>query len=314
MIVLRDFDKSYFRKDSVVTVGTFDGVHLGHRQIFKTLNDIAKSGNLRKVAVTFEPHPRIILSGDKPKVKILTTSGEKLRYFEELGIDVVYIIEFTKKFAETSAVDFYKDYLLDRIGMSHLVVGYDHSFGKNREGSFDTIKALSAEYGFAFSKVDEYSVGNEIASSSLIRKYLNTGQLDSASKLLGNNYSLDGKVISGDKRGQTIGFPTANILIENSHKLIPAVGVYAVKVLIDYESYYGMMNIGYRPTVKEQGELLLETHIFDFDKDIYGKDIRVEFLSFIREEKKFNSVEELKSRLQKDKENIQQNLNHFINK
>ena len=314
MIVLRDFDKSYFRKESVVTVGTFDGVHLGHRQIFKKLNEIAKSKNLRKVAVTFEPHPRIVLSVDKPEVKILTTSGEKLRYFEELGIEVVYIVEFTKNFAETSAIDFYKDYLLEKIGMSHLVIGYDHSFGKNREGSFDTIIDLSGKYNFSFTKVEEYSVGNEIASSSLIRKYLNTGQIDAASKLLGNNYSFDGKVISGDKRGQTIGFPTANIKVENSHKLIPAVGVYAVKVLIDCQYYYGMMNIGYRPTVKEKGELLLETHIFDFNKDIYGNDIRVKFLSFVREEKKFNSVEELKFQLQKDKENIQINLNHFINK
>ncbi len=314
MIVLRDFDKSYFRKESVVTVGTFDGVHLGHRQIFKTLNEISISGNLRKVAVTFEPHPRIVLSGDKPEVKILTTSGEKLRYLEELGVDVVYIIEFTRKFAETSAVDFYKDYLLGKIGLSHLVIGYDHSFGKNREGTFDTIKGLSAEHNFGYTKVEQYSVGNEIVSSSLIRKYLNTGQIDAATKLLGYNYSVDGKVISGDKRGQKIGFPTANIKVENTHKLIPAVGVYAVKVNIDFVTYYGMMNIGFRPTVKEKGSLLPEIHIFDFNEDIYGKEISVEFLSFIREEKKFNSIEELKLQLQKDKENIIKNLNHFINK
>lgn len=314
MIVLRDFDKSYFRKESVITVGTFDGVHLGHRQIFKTLNEIAISRNLRKVAVTFEPHPRIVLSGDKPEVKILTTSGEKLRYFEELGVDVVYIIEFTRKFAETSAVDFYKDYLLSKIGMLHLVIGYDHSFGKNREGTFDTIKYLSAEHNFGYTKVEQYSVGNEIVSSSLIRKYLNTGQIASAAKFLGYNYSIDGKVISGDKRGQKIGFPTANIKVENSHKLIPAVGVYAVKVIIDFASYYGMMNVGYRPTVKEKGNLLPEIHIFDFDEDIYDKEISVEFLSFIREEKKFNSIDDLKFQLQKDKENVQKNLSYFTNK
>lgn len=303
MIVSGDLSKKHFDKNSIVTVGTFDGVHLGHRKIIESLSEIAREKNLRKVVVTFNPHPRIALSDNNAGIKILTTIEEKINILERLGVDIVYVINFTKEFASTSAIDFYKNILIDGIGLSHLVIGYDHMFGKNREGNIETIKHLSDEFGFTYHRVEEFRMHGEIVSSSAIRKLLTVNDISKANEFLGSEYTLEGLVVVGDKRGSKIGFPTANISLTEPHKLIPGRGVYYVKVLTqDGREYDGMMNIGYRPTVRYESEMFLEVNIFDFDKDIYGEKIRIKFIEFLRDEIKFSSLEELIAQLNKDKE------------
>lgn len=300
------YSKNFYNPDSVVTVGTFDGLHLGHRKIIDTLVNTGNENNLRKVVVTFEPHPRLVLKkeGKSADIKILTTLEEKISNFEFQGIDTLYVINFTKEFASTSAVEFYKNYLIERIGLSNLVVGYDHMFGKNREGSIVTIKSLSEQYKFKVQRVEEFKLNSHIVSSTLIRKLLLETNVKEASELLGLNYRLKGGVTNGDKRGIIIGFPTANIIPSDPDKLIPGNGVYFVKVYINDNEYLGMMNIGYRPTVNDSGDIYLEIHILDFSRDIYGETITVEFIDFLRSEKKFDSLDELKAQLIKDKQTI----------
>jgi riboflavin kinase/FMN adenylyltransferase len=300
------YSKNFFDPKSAVTVGTFDGLHLGHRKIIDTVVNTGNENNLRKVVVTFEPHPRLVLKKeDKPSnIKILTTLEEKIASFESQGIDAVYVINFTKEFASTSAVEFYKNYLIEKIGISHLVVGYDHMFGKNREGSIVTIKLLSEQYKFKVQRVEEFKLNDHIVSSTLIRKLLLETNVKEASELLGRNYRLKGNVTNGDKRGIIIGFPTANIIPSDPNKLIPGIGVYSVRVLINDKEYLGMMNIGNRPTVNDSKDVYLEIHILDFSRDIYGETLTVEFIDFLRNEKKFDSLDELKVQLIKDKQTI----------
>ncbi|MCX7833673.1 MAG: bifunctional riboflavin kinase/FAD synthetase [Ignavibacteria bacterium] len=310
-IKLEDRDALY-KTDSIITIGTFDGLHLGHKKILDTLISKGNLLNLRKVVVTFEPHPRLVLKNkSKKEIKLLTTSEEKLNYFQESGIDVVFIINFTEEFSKTSAVDFFKNYLIDKIGLKFLVIGYDHTFGKNREGNIETVKLLSKQYKFDFLRVDELRINNEIVSSTVIRNLINNKELEKASIFLGRNYSIIGKVISGDKRGQKLGFPTANIEIFDENKLIPPDGVYAVKVFINNQELLGMMNIGYRPTINKsiptlsESKKFLEVHILDFDKDIYDEIIKVEFIKFIRDEKKFETIDKLVEQLKLDKKTVE---------
>lgn len=311
-----DTDKhqgKYFNSNSIVTVGTFDGLHLGHRKIIDTLVNTGNENNLRKVVVTFEPHPRLVLKkeGKPGDIKILTTLEEKIYNFESQGIDTLYVINFTKEFASTSAVEFYKNYLIERIGLSHLVVGYDHMFGKNREGSIVTIQSLSEQFKFIVLRVEEFKLNSHIVSSTLIRKLLLDTNVKEASELLGRNYTLTGKVIYGDRRGKTMGFPTVNIKPSDINKLIPANGVYFVKVYVNDNDYFGMMNIGYRPTVNNERQIFLEIHLLDFNEDIYDETITVEFIDFIRHEQKFGSIEELTVQLKKDKQTIQEKITLF---
>jgi len=296
----------YFDSNSIITVGTFDGLHLGHRKIIDILVHSGNEKNLRKVVVTFEPHPRLVLKkANKPgEIKILTTLDEKISIFESYGIDTIFVIDFTMEFASTPAEKFYKIYLIDKIGLSYLVVGYDHMFGKNREGSIVTIKSLSEEYKFNVLRVEEFKLDSHIVSSTLIRKLLLDTNVKEASELLGRNYSLTGKVIYGDRRGKTMGFPTINIKPSDENKLIPGNGVYFVKVYVNDNYYFGMMNIGYRPTVNDEQKIFSEIHILDFNKDIYGEIVTVEFIDFLRHEKKFSSLEELTKQLNKDKQII----------
>lgn len=295
-------DEITFDKKSAVTVGTFDGVHLGHRQIIKELNKTKEEKGLRSVVVTFDPHPQIVLRNKAKDIKLLNTTEEKLDHFRELDIDLVYIINFTKEFSQTHAVDFYKDYLINGTGLSDLVLGYDHMFGKDREGNFDTLKELSSEHGFTVHKIGEYAPGGEHVSSTEIRKALSEGDIPKANRLLGEKYSLSGTVIHGNKKGRELGYPTANIEIDAHFKLIPKTGIYAVEVEIEGKRYFGMMSIGYNPTVTDEGQLRLEVNILDFDDNIYGKRIKVYFLEYIREEKKFDSLEELITAMNSDKE------------
>ncbi len=310
--ILKFSEKNYSQKEnSIITVGTFDGLHLGHRKILETLVSKGTQLNLRKTVITFEPHPRLVLKNKhKKEIKLLSTINEKLLFFELLGIDTVFIINFTEGFSKTPAINFYENYLLDTIGLKYLIIGYDHTFGKDREGNYETVRMLSEKYNFGFSRISEFRINDEIVSSTVIRNLINNYDLEKASTFLGRNYSFNGKVVYGDRRGKTLGFPTANIEVEDKNKLIPPDGVYAVKVIVTGEEYIGMMNIGVRPTVNKKlnelkQEKFIEVHILNFDKDIYDAIITIEFIKFIRNEKKFESITELIEQLKKDKKTIE---------
>jgi len=301
MQVLTDISEFVYDKKSAITIGTFDGVHLGHRKIIEKLNSIKDSKKLRSIIVTFEPHPQIVLKNRAKDIKILTTLDEKLEIFEELKIDITYVINFTKDFANTTAEEFYKNYLIDKIGINDLVLGYDHMFGKNREGNFDTLKFLSEKYHFTVDKVDEYKFEGEHFSSTVIRNLLNEGNVKKVSLILGRPYSINGKVIEGRKLGKGLGYPTANIKTPDEYRLIPKIGIYAVSVELNGSLHYGMMSIGKNPTVTDEDIIKLEVNIFDFDENIYGKEIKINFIDYLRDEKNFDSLEDLKKQMDCDK-------------
>jgi len=307
MKILRNLDQSYYDKHSIVTVGTFDGVHKGHRVVIDKLHELKEKSGCRSVVLTFDPHPQLILKNRSTEIKLLSTTDEKLEIFQNLGVDVVYVLKFTKEFSSTSAEEFLKKYLVDGIGLEHLVLGFDHSFGKNREGNLETLKALTEKYDFDLYKVEEFKGESRINSTS-IRNLLKSGDLKKAREILGDDYSFEGTVVTGDRRGKTIGFPTANVKVSDEHKLIPRNGVYFVKVMVVEGEYFGMMNIGIRPTVSTGNEIFIEVNIFNFDKNIYGKKIKVVFKEYIRDEKKFNSLDELVNQLNKDKEECKKHL------
>lgn len=314
MQVINDINEIKYDKKSAVTVGTFDGIHLGHREIIEKLNTVKAAKGLRSVVITFEPHPQIVLRNKTGNIKILTTLEEKLDIFSEMKVDIVCVINFTKEFSETTAEDFYKNYLIDKIGLNDLILGYDHMFGKNREGNFDTLKMLSEKYDFTYDKVDEFKINGEHISSTVIRNLLSeNGDIKKVRRILGRNYSLEGKVVRGKKLGKELGYPTANIEVSNRYKLIPKTGVYAVEVMLEGKKYSGMMSIGKNPTVTDNQSIKLEVNIFDFDEDIYGKKIRVNFIEYIRDEEKFNSLDELVKQLDKDKESTIKLINETEN-
>ncbi|TRZ66506.1 bifunctional riboflavin kinase/FAD synthetase, partial [bacterium] len=302
MIVLKDFDISYYDKKSVVSIGTFDGVHVGHRKIINDLNTLKSSLNLRSVIVTFDPHPQVVLKSKHKDIKLLSTTSEKLNIFEKLGIDTVYVTSFTREFSQTTAEDFYRNYIIEKVGLTDLVLGYDHMFGRNREGDYSTLKVLSQKHDFRVHRIEEFRINGEQVNSTTIRNLLYSGDVEKAAFLLGENYSFEGKVVYGDRRGQTIGFPTANIEPFDEFKLIPKNGVYLVSVSISDKSYFGMMNIGVRPTIDKNGKIIIEVNIFNFDNNIYGKTVKIGFILFLREERKFGSLDELVMQLKKDRE------------
>lgn len=306
MQIFSDKDNLIFDKNTVTTVGTFDGVHSGHRKIISILNQKKEEKNCRSVIVTFEPHPQIVLKNRDSQIKLLSTKEEKLEIFRSLDIDAVYIINFTKEFSQTNAEDFYINYLINGLGISALVLGYDHMFGKNREGNFDTLKKLSAEFDFDVIKIDEYKVDDENLSSTSIRKFLNDGDIREANRLLGYEYSFSGIVVKGNKLGRQIGYPTANIQQEDPLKMIPKDGIYAVKIITNDGEFEGMMNIGTNPTVSNDGSKKLEVNIFNFDKELYGEKLRIKFIERIRDEVKFESIEDLVSEIDNDKKKVLQ--------
>lgn len=308
MKIFTDSDKGNYEKKSVVTVGTFDGVHKGHRVVIEKLHELKDKYGCRSVVVTFDPHPQLVLKNRGTEIKLLSTIEEKLDIFESLGIDAVNIIKFTKEFATTDAESFLKKYLVNGIGLEHLVLGFDHSFGKDREGNFESLKSLTGKYGFELHKVEEYK-GESKINSTTIRNLLLAGEAEKAGEILGDDYTFSGLVVKGDRRGNTIGYPTANIRVAEEHKLLPKNGVYAVKAVVDGKEYYGMMNIGNRPTVSSGDEIFIEVNIFDFSSDIYGKQIKVALKKYMRDEKKFGSLEDLIMQLNKDKEDCKKTFN-----
>ncbi|MEX0770356.1 MAG: bifunctional riboflavin kinase/FAD synthetase [Balneolaceae bacterium] len=286
--------------NSVVTVGTFDGVHAGHRVLIHTVLEKAEQRNARSVIVTFDPHPREIINPGREGINLLTSLEERCEILRDLGVDEMIVIPFTRDFSLISSDDFIREIIWEKIGVSEFVIGYDHQFGKDREGSIDTIQSIADELEFEVYVVSKQEVGDKTVSSTAIRQALQDhGNVELAAKLLERPYLLNGTVVHGDKRGKQIGYPTANIQADHPNKAIPKNGVYAVQVRLDDQFKKGMMNIGYRPTF-EGKQHTLEVNIFNFDRNIYGNSVQIRFISRIRDEQQFSSVVELKKQLATD--------------
>lgn len=286
----------------VVTIGIFDGVHLGHIQILERLKRVALNIGGETVVVTLWPHPRLVLSNNKEAVRLLSTLDEKISLIEKNGIDNMIILPFSRDFANISYDKFIQDYLVNGIHARSIIVGYNHHFGKDRKGGFEQLKDNAHKFGFSVERQTPVIIEDKTVSSSVIRELINEGNMMLANKLLGYHYNVEGKVVEGKKIGKKLGFPTANIEVKNENKLIPHTGVYAVKTEIENKWYNGMLNIGVRPTIAEQNHnFTVEVHILDFNRDIYGKDIRLKFIQRIRDEKKFKDVNELIEQLKRDR-------------
>lgn len=296
---LSDFPKL---SNAVVTSGTFDGVHLGHQKILQRIREIARSINGETVLITFWPHPRLVLYPDEHNLRLLSTFEEKAKLLRQLGIDHLVTIPFTKEFSQLSSKEFIETVLVDTIQTKKLVIGYDHRFGKNREGSFEYLQAHHEEYGFDLEEIPRQDVEDIGVSSTKIRHALETSDIETAINYLGRPYELNGLVIKGQQIGRSIGFPTANIHIPNDYKLIPKDGVYAVEALVNGALYKAMLNIGNRPTVNGT-QKTVEANLFDFQGDLYDKQITIYIKAFLREEKKFDGLEALKQQLFLDQKN-----------
>lgn len=301
MKIYKTIDEFSGIENAVVTTGTFDGVHLGHCKIISHLKQIALREKGETVVLTFTPHPRIVLFPEEKTLKLLNTEKEKAALLEKAGVDHLVVIPFTKEFSELSSIDFIRNILVNNIKTKKLVIGYDHHFGKNREGGFEHLKKYGTLYGFEVEEIPAKDINNVAISSTKIRKALIEGDISMANAFLGYEYSISGTVIKGNQLGRTIGFPTANIKVNDSYKLMPANGVYAVKIKVKNKIYKGMMNIGFRPTIGGK-ELTLEVNIFAFNTDIYNTEISIYFMDRIRNEVKFSDIEALKNQLEKDKE------------
>ena len=298
---------SYVSKQkSIITIGTFDGVHIGHQKILLKLLQLSKSENCESVVVTFFPHPRMVLQHDNT-IKLLNTLNEKAILFEQVRLDNLIIHPFDKEFSKLSAEDFVKKILVDQLKVQKIVIGYDHRFGKNRSADITDLIQFGLKYNFEIEQISVEEINDIAVSSTKIRNALLNGEIEIANNYLGYNYCLIGKVVMGNQLGRTIGFPTANIEIDEDYKLIPKNGVYLVSSFIENQLVYGMMNIGNRPTVNGNDETI-EVHFLNFNKDIYSQNIEISLLHYCREQIKFNSLEELKQQLIKD----QISANKFI--
>jgi riboflavin kinase/FMN adenylyltransferase len=284
----------------VVTTGTFDGVHLGHQRIIKRLKEIAAKEKGETVLLTFHPHPRSVLFPESP-LSLLTTPEEKIQLLEHAGIDHLVIIPFTKEFSQLSSEEFIRTILVKNIGTKKLVIGYDHHFGRNREGSFEHLKEFGPVYGFTVEEIPAKDVDSVNVSSTRIRKALASGNVRTANKYLGYQYFISGMVVKGKQLGRKLGYPTANIEVNDKSKLVPGDGIYAVRVTCNNELFGGMLSIGMNPTV-DGTHRTIEVNIFNFDKDIYGEQISIHFVNRIREEMKFDSLDALVKQMDSDKE------------
>ena len=291
-------------KCPIVTIGSFDGVHLGHACVIQHLKEKAADMDGESVIISFEPHPREVLYPREQKIGILTTLEEKIAILEKYGVDHLIILKFTLEFAQQPYNDFVKKILIDKLRIKGLVVGYDHRFGKDRAGNFENLQELANKYGFFLEKEVVFEENDVNVSSTKIRNALTVGDITTVNRFFGYLYSITGKVVYGHHLGHKIGFPTANIQVSDERKLLPAIGVYAVKVIIGQEIFNGMLNIGIRPTVSNDGQVSCEVYIFDFSQNLYGKTITINFINRIRGERKFNDIEELRAQLQKDQEKI----------
>jgi riboflavin kinase/FMN adenylyltransferase len=284
----------------VVTIGTFDGAHLGHRAIFKKMREEAQKFGGETVVITFYPHPRVVLEPENTELRFIKTQERKIQEIEQAGIDHLIVVEFTKSFAGTSSEDFIRNLVLEKIKPKALIIGYDHHFGKDRSGGIQLLEKMGEEFGFDVDMVEEQTINGITVSSTKIRNLLKEGKVKEANLLLGHEYSITGTVVKGKSIGKDLGFPTANIEVADGYKLIAAVGVYACRVFFNDVVYKGMSNIGFRPTV-DQGDLTIEVNIFDFNQNLYGQEITILFVDRMRDEKKFENLEALRNQLVNDK-------------
>lgn len=285
-------------RQTVVTIGTFDGVHAGHRKIIDRLVNAANANNLDSVVLTFFPHPRMVLQKESG-IKLINTIEEKRRLLEKTGIDYLVVHPFTKQFSRLTALEFVRDILVQKLNAKKIIIGYDHRFGRNRTADINDLREFGQEFGFEVEEISQQEVEEVAVSSTKIRKALLDGSVEKANLYLEHPFTLTGKIVKGRGIGKDLGYPTANLQIEEDYKLIPKNGVYTVRSLIDGKSHFGMMNIGTNPTVGGK-EKTIETYFFDLDKDLYGKELQIELLVRIRDEKKFETVDQLKLAMKQD--------------
>ncbi|NTV02714.1 MAG: bifunctional riboflavin kinase/FAD synthetase [Chlorobiaceae bacterium] len=291
---------------SAVTVGSYDGLHVGHRKIISAVVDQARERHLRSVVVTFKPHPRLVLDKSSScPVRLLTTLEEKIRHLDSMGVDLLLVVRFDHEFASRSSGSFIREVLVGMLGARQVVVGYDHGFGHDRSGSGATLQTLGAECGFGVDVVGEVLVGGEPVSSTRIRKLLLEAKLEEANACLGAPYPVSGTVVEGRKLGRQIGFPTVNLHPSHPCKLLPARGVYIAKTSIEGREWRAMMNIGIRPTVSSGEDVTVEAHILGWTGDLYGKELSFTLLEYVRDERRFASIGELQSQLEEDKKRVE---------
>ncbi len=312
MQVHRDINNLPFFKNAVITIGTYDGVHTGHVQILRQISEEAKKINGESVIITFDPHPRMVITQDKCEIKLLNTLEEKIALLEENGIDHLAIVPFTKAFSEQSAEKYISEFLVNKFHPHTIIIGYDHHFGNERKGSYKLLENYAEEFNFQLKEIPKHVLNAVTISSTKIRDAILNSDIETANKYLGYDYFFEGKVVEGEKIGRTLGYPTANLEIADIHKLIPGNGIYAVTVEVigqgprvnrkNIQQIKGMMSIGVRPTI-DNSKRTIEVNIFDFDKNIYGQILRVFVKKYLREEKKFSGMEELKDAIAKDKIN-----------
>lgn len=293
---INDFQST---KKTILTLGTFDGVHIGHKKILKRITENTENGKYESLVLTFFPHPRMVLQ-EKSEIRLLNTIGEKIKLLEATGIENLIVHPFNESFSRLTAEEFVRTILVEKFQIQKIIIGHDHRFGRNRTANIDDLIAFGIEYGFEVEQISAEEIQDVSVSSTKIRNALNEGNMALANEYLGYNYFLNGTIVKGKQLGRTIGFPTANINIEEDYKLIPKIGVYVVKATINEETLFGMMNIGFNPTVNGEKQTI-EVHLFNFDKDIYDQNIEVSLLHYIRDEQKFSSVDALKAQLHQDK-------------
>ncbi len=300
MKIINDLYNYKSNKTSFVTIGTFDGVHTGHQKVIENLVKRAAKNNATSVLLTFFPHPRMVLH-KTTDIKLINTIDERIELLEKTGLEVLVVQEFTKEFSKQTALNFVKSILVDKLNITQLIIGYDHQFGQNREGDFEHLKSYGKSLNFSVKEISQLDIDNSAVSSTLIRKAIKKGEIEKANTYLGYNYMITGKVVKGKNLGEKIGFPTANLQLKESYKLLPKTGAYVVKSEIQNKTVFGMMNIGFRPTVSGKYQTI-EIHFINFNKDLYGQTIQVEVLTFLRDEQKFDSVESLTNQLKMDKQ------------
>jgi riboflavin kinase/FMN adenylyltransferase len=302
--VLTINNTKHFRieKPIILTIGTFDGVHLGHQKILNRLVELKKSSGLKTVVLTFEPHPRKVLFPEQTDLKLITLTNEKLELLAKYKVDCTVVYPFDEAFSKMDVDDYIKTILVKQLNVKYIIIGYDHKFGKDRLGDINVLKKHEANYNFKVEEIAKEDIDSITISSSNIRKSLISGDIEKANFLLGHFYSLKARVVAGKKLGREIGFPTANLKIENDDKLIPKIGVYFVEIILDSQNHFGMLNIGHNPTIDADQNLKLEVNIFNFNQDIYSKSITINFIKRLRDEIKFNSLNDLVLQLNRDKE------------
>ncbi len=311
MKIHKGFDDLPGFRNAIVTSGTFDGVHKGHITLLDRIKKLSEEKSGETILMTYWPHPRIVLNQEPEKLKLLTTLDERIEILEGLGIDHLIVVPFTVDFSQTTSQKFIEEILVDTLKTQTLVIGFNHHFGKNREGSFEQLKANSGAYGFEVFEISKQEVDHIAISSTKIREALESQRVKEANNYLGRPYSFSGHVVRGMSVGKELGFPTANIENHDQGKLIPSNGAYTVRVCLGQEKWDGMMNIGVRPTF-EGDRRVIEVNIFDFEKDIYGQNLKVELIDFLRKEKKFENKEALKNQLAQDKKQAINVLNSSL--